>query len=346
MLLFFALSETTTNRAYAANAALLLGEVNWGTDTIKAVLVDTDVYAPDFLEDGSLDDIAAEARVSTAILSGVSITKESVFASDTTFTAVTGATVEALVLYRDTGVAATSELLAYITDGDLFPSTPSGADLTVTWRGGEVIRLSDQPDWPYVRGFGPVAQTHGSGVPLVVDKPTGVVEGDMLICVLALRNGTPTNPAGWDWIVSTSNSGDGTSGRYMAWKLAGSSEPGTYTWTMSSGTDRVGQITAFAGTTGVIVDPQIGCTEVTSGRRRALWVGLAADNTSNNNNVPYFHWTNVSKVNEGHLHYRTGVSVACARVDDGAAITTLSPSVTSRGLTADARASFVLEASL
>lgn len=58
-------------------------------------------------------------------------------AADSTFTsvAVSGSkTVQALVVYKDTGSAATSPLIAYI-DG-FTAVTPSGGNITVTWDNG------------------------------------------------------------------------------------------------------------------------------------------------------------------------------------------------------------------
>jgi hypothetical protein len=52
------------------------------------------------------------------------------------FSAVTGDQSEALVIYKDTGSAATSPLIAYIDTATGLPVTPNGADVTVTWDNG------------------------------------------------------------------------------------------------------------------------------------------------------------------------------------------------------------------
>ena len=57
-------------------------------------------------------------------------------AADTTFTSVSGDTVEAIVLYKDTGDAATSPLIAYIDTATGLPLTPNGGDVTITWDNG------------------------------------------------------------------------------------------------------------------------------------------------------------------------------------------------------------------
>jgi hypothetical protein len=62
--------------------------------------------------------------------------------TDVTFTAVTGASVEAIVLYIDTGTASTSPLVAYIdTSVTGLPVTPNGGDITITWNGSGIFAL-------------------------------------------------------------------------------------------------------------------------------------------------------------------------------------------------------------
>lgn len=57
-------------------------------------------------------------------------------ADDITFTSVSGATVEALVIYQDTGTGTTSRLIAYIDTATGLPATPTGGDISVTWDSG------------------------------------------------------------------------------------------------------------------------------------------------------------------------------------------------------------------
>jgi hypothetical protein len=40
------------------------------------------------------------------------------------------------VIYKDTGTAATSPLIAYIDTATGLPVTPNGGDITVTWDNG------------------------------------------------------------------------------------------------------------------------------------------------------------------------------------------------------------------
>lgn len=107
------------------------------TDDIKVVLVDTATYTVDLVNHDFLDDIPVGERVAT---SGNLASKDStagVFdADDITFSTVSGDVSEALVIYRDSGAAATSELLAYIDTATGLPVTPNGGDITVTWDSG------------------------------------------------------------------------------------------------------------------------------------------------------------------------------------------------------------------
>jgi hypothetical protein len=116
----------------SANSAL--------TGTLRVALVDTGTYtysaAHEFLS--SLSGVVGTAQVigSKTYVNGV------LDGADVTFTAVTGATVEALVLYIDTGVAGTSRLVAYIDTGVTgLPVTPNGGDITVTWNASGIAQL-------------------------------------------------------------------------------------------------------------------------------------------------------------------------------------------------------------
>lgn len=63
--------------------------------------------------------------------------------TDLTFTAVTGASVEALVLYRkNAGANTTWPLIAYIDTGVTgLPVTPNGGNITITWNASGIFTL-------------------------------------------------------------------------------------------------------------------------------------------------------------------------------------------------------------
>jgi hypothetical protein len=62
--------------------------------------------------------------------------------ADVTFTAVTGNSAEALIIYIDTGTAGTSPLVAFIDTGVTgLPVTPNGGNIAVTWNATGIFAL-------------------------------------------------------------------------------------------------------------------------------------------------------------------------------------------------------------
>jgi hypothetical protein len=110
------------------------------TGTVKVALVDSGTYtysaAHEFLS--SLSGV-----VGTAQTIGTKTYTNGVFDGDNvTYTAVSGASCEALVIYIDTGVAGTSRLVAYLDTGFTgLPVTPNGGDITVTWNASGIFAL-------------------------------------------------------------------------------------------------------------------------------------------------------------------------------------------------------------
>jgi len=114
----------------------LNGSINWGSDTIKAALIDTGTYTVAIDTHEFLSDLSGVVGTATALASKSSALGVA-DAADTTFSAVSGNTVEAIVLYKDTGVAGTSALIAYIDTASAgLPFTPNGGDVTVAWDNG------------------------------------------------------------------------------------------------------------------------------------------------------------------------------------------------------------------
>lgn len=108
--------------------------------TVKVALVDTGTYtysaAHEFYS-------SVSGVVGTPQTLGTKTFTDGVFdAADVTFTAVTGASVEALVIYIDTGVAGTSRLYAYIDTGVTgLPVTPNGGDININWNASGIVAL-------------------------------------------------------------------------------------------------------------------------------------------------------------------------------------------------------------
>ena len=120
-----------------ARQRFLEGQFNWNTDTIKAVLVDTGTYTVNLSAHEFLSDIGTAARIATSgAFTGKATTGGAADANDVTFTSVTGASIEAIVLYKDTGTDATSPLIAFIDTATGLPITPNGGDIIVTWDNG------------------------------------------------------------------------------------------------------------------------------------------------------------------------------------------------------------------
>lgn len=114
------------------------GSIDWDTDDIRAILIDTGAYTANQATHDFLDDVAGGARIAvSSALGSKTATAGVADASDVTFSAVSGASVEAIVLYKHTGTDSTSRLIAYIdsaTSG--LPVTPNGGDITVQWDNG------------------------------------------------------------------------------------------------------------------------------------------------------------------------------------------------------------------
>jgi hypothetical protein len=126
-----------------------LGQIDLMTDTIKVCLLDLTKYtfsaAHQFLSDliGSSDPrIGTDQAITVATLNTLGVFG----GAPVTFSALSGNTVGAMAIYKDTGTAATSPLLGYYdrdVNGNPISITPNGTDLTVNWDGGanQILRV-------------------------------------------------------------------------------------------------------------------------------------------------------------------------------------------------------------
>lgn len=120
-----------------AKQKLLQGDIAWLTDNIKAVLVDNALYTVNLVTDEFLSDIIAGARVATSPnLTSKTSTLGVADAANVTFPSVSGAISEEVVLYVDTGVEATSSLIAIVDTATGLPVTPDGNNINVLWDDG------------------------------------------------------------------------------------------------------------------------------------------------------------------------------------------------------------------
>jgi hypothetical protein len=131
------------NAIYPAYKQALLdasSNVDLNDGTVKVALVDTGTYtyssAHDFLDD--LTGVVGTAQT----IANTTVTNGTFDGDNVTFTAVSGNTVEALVIYIDTGVAGTSRLVAYIdTSVTGLPVTPNGGDITISWNASGIFTV-------------------------------------------------------------------------------------------------------------------------------------------------------------------------------------------------------------
>ena len=123
------------NELYASGReGFLDGSIDWDTDDIRAILIDTDDYTVNLATHDNLDDIPAGARVAVSgALTGKTVTGGVADANDVTWSAVTGDQSEAIVLYKHTGTESTSRLIAYIDSATGLPVTPNGGDIEAQW---------------------------------------------------------------------------------------------------------------------------------------------------------------------------------------------------------------------
>lgn len=114
---------------------------NLSAGTVKVALVDTGVYT--YSSTHQFYSSVSSAVVGTPQTIGSKTFTNGVFdGADVTYTSVTGNSVEALVIYVDTGTAGTSPLVAYIdTSVTGLPVTPNGGDITITWNASGIFAL-------------------------------------------------------------------------------------------------------------------------------------------------------------------------------------------------------------
>ena len=126
------------NQLYdAGREAFLIGQIDWSSHTIRAVLVDTTKYTVSIAGHAWLADISADARIAISPPFTSKTTATGVAnAANPTFPGVSGPSCAALAIFRDTGSPSTSRLIAYITNAVGLPVKPDGGDITIQWDTG------------------------------------------------------------------------------------------------------------------------------------------------------------------------------------------------------------------
>jgi hypothetical protein len=108
--------------------------------TIRAVLIDTGTYTYNAAHD-NYDDLSGVVGTESGAFASKTFTNGVFDAADITFSAVTGNTAEAIVIFLDSGAPGTDKLIAYIDSAIGLPVTPNGGDITVTWNASGIFAL-------------------------------------------------------------------------------------------------------------------------------------------------------------------------------------------------------------
>lgn len=122
--------------------AVIQGSANSSlTGTVKAILVNSTGTGTPYTYSAThqfLSDVASASRISISAALANKTYAGGVFdADDTTFSAVTGDVSEAVIFFIDTGVEATSRLVAYEDSGITgAPVTPNGGDINLAFDNG------------------------------------------------------------------------------------------------------------------------------------------------------------------------------------------------------------------
>lgn len=123
----------------SANVSL---NVDTSTDGPFCALIDTGVYtynaAHDFYDDVVAGNVGTEQRIT-----GPTVANGTFDGSDLTYTSVSGASVEALVIYRhNSGANTTWKVVVYLdTSVTGLPVTPNGGNITVTWNASGIFTI-------------------------------------------------------------------------------------------------------------------------------------------------------------------------------------------------------------
>ena len=120
-----------------AKEDFLAGNLNLSSNTVTIALVDTGVYTFSSAHEDRAD-IPNSAVVATANLASKTITSGVFDADDASFTSVSGANCEALIIYHTDiqGGNTTSRLIAYVDSASGLPILPNGGDITVRFSSG------------------------------------------------------------------------------------------------------------------------------------------------------------------------------------------------------------------
>ena len=114
----------------------LAGDLDWDANTIRAGLADAADYSPVIDTDNDIADVPGAARVPALIANWTALANKTnvlgmADADDSVLVAVTGDVCERIVMFMDSGVEATSLLIALWDTFTGNPVTPNGGNITI-----------------------------------------------------------------------------------------------------------------------------------------------------------------------------------------------------------------------
>lgn len=137
--------------------AYLEGGIASLSDTLKANLLSSASYTPNYSTDQYLNIIAGGAIIAAGVaLSSKSGAAGTLSAANVVWTSVSGGAAAYIGLYKDTGTSSTSPLILLIDTASGLPVTPNGGDITVAWSSGQVFTLCEmlpeaEREWSKIR---------------------------------------------------------------------------------------------------------------------------------------------------------------------------------------------------
>lgn len=123
------------NGAYSFGLQQFLdGNLSWTQDSIVCALVGTQFYRPNFATDQYFSIVPTQAVIAVSgTLTSRTATGGIADAADVTFTAVPSFEVNAVLIFANTGTAATSPLIAWVDQVQGLPVNPMGQNVEIVW---------------------------------------------------------------------------------------------------------------------------------------------------------------------------------------------------------------------
>lgn len=122
----------------AGRQGFLAGDIDWDANNIKVQLRNATTLNQ---ANVNLSDLNGTAVATSGNLTSKGVTNGTATAANVTFTGVSGSQATAMVVYKDTGTASTSTLIAFIDSATNFPVTPNGGDIIISWNASGIFTL-------------------------------------------------------------------------------------------------------------------------------------------------------------------------------------------------------------